>query len=243
MSGASSTSRITTRWVTRACWVSDPATTRSCARRAYTLSQPSLRYFPLESVATLYYRAERNPETAGSNPFNVDRFGFSIQQERQLRNRYVWNYGYRFEQARTYDPRPGGLLDVTLERRASDEHTDARDARRRARCEPWCIHLPRLLVFARVPWIGYPVREVLWAVLQVRPLEPPKRERFTNEILRSRFVYAAGVRVGLAPGLGGQELPLSERFFAGGSTTLRGFAQNAVGPIGADGIPLAGKPC
>jgi outer membrane protein assembly factor BamA len=53
------------------------------------LSQPSLRYFPLESIATLYYRAERNPETAETNPFNVDRFGVSIQQERQLRNRYV----------------------------------------------------------------------------------------------------------------------------------------------------------
>jgi outer membrane protein insertion porin family len=54
-------------------------------------------------------------------------------------------------------------------------------------------------------------------------------------------VYAAGVRVGLAPGLGGQDLPPSERFFAGGSTTLRGFAQNAVGPIGVDGIPLGGE--
>jgi Omp85 superfamily domain len=71
-------------------------------------------------------------------------------------------------------------------------------------------------------------------------LQRPQR-RFTNEILRPRFVYAGGVRVGLAPGLGGQELPLSERFFAGGSTTLRGFAQNAVGPIGADGIPLGGE--
>ena len=36
-------------------------------------------------------------------------------------------------------------------------------------------------------------------------------------------------------------VPLSERFFAGGSTTLRGFEQNAVGPIGRDDVPAGGE--
>jgi outer membrane protein assembly factor BamA len=48
------------------------------------------------------------------------------------------------------------------------------------------------------------------------------------------------VRLGLARGIGGV-VPESERFFAGGSTTLRGFAQNAVGPIGVDRLPLGGE--
>jgi outer membrane protein assembly factor BamA len=72
------------------------------------------------------------------------------------------------------------------------------------------------------------------------PLQPERRERFTNELLRPRLVYAVGVRAGLARGIGG-ELPVSERFFAGGSTTLRGFEQNAAGPIGPDNLPLGGS--
>ncbi len=39
----------------------------------------------------------------------------------------------------------------------------------------------------------------------------------------------------------GTDVPLAERFLAGGSTTMRGFAQNALGPIGANGVPLGGE--
>src|SRR5262245_15679100 len=59
-------------------------------------------------------------------------------------------------------------------------------------------------------------------------------------MIRPRWVYAAGVRLGLARGIGGG-VPSTERSFAGGSATLRGFAQNAVGPIGLNRIPLGGE--
>jgi outer membrane protein assembly factor BamA len=71
-------------------------------------------------------------------------------------------------------------------------------------------------------------------------LQPERRERFTNEILRPRLVFASGVRVGLSRGFGGR-VPETERFYAGGSTSMRGFEQNALGPIGFDGVPTGGE--
>jgi outer membrane protein assembly factor BamA len=71
-------------------------------------------------------------------------------------------------------------------------------------------------------------------------LRPPQRKPLTNEILRPRLVFASGVRLGLAKGIGG-EVPMTERFFAGGSVSMRGFAQNAVGPNGLNGIPNGGN--
>ncbi|MEK7753525.1 MAG: BamA/TamA family outer membrane protein, partial [Acidobacteriota bacterium] len=48
-------------------------------------------------------------------------------------------------------------------------------------------------------------------------------------------------RLGLAGGLGGQELIRTERFFAGGGTTLRGFKQNSLGPVDFLGDPAGGN--
>ena len=44
------------------------------------------------------------------------------------------------------------------------------------------------------------------------------------------IVFANNIRVGLAKGFAGDTVPTSERFFAGGATTLRGFALNSAGP-------------
>jgi len=51
-------------------------------------------------------------------------------------------------------------------------------------------------------------------------------------------VLASAARVGIAVPLGGQDLILSERFFAGGSRTVRGVAEGGLGPrdfFGASG--------
>ncbi len=60
--------------------------------------------------------------------------------------------------------------------------------------------------------------------------------------LRKGLVFAVSFRGGAAYGFGStQELPLIERFFLGGRTTVRGYSQDTLGPKGADGNPTGGN--
>ena len=148
-------------------------------------------------------------------------------------------YGYRYERARTLDPEPAGILDetftvapltMTLTRETRDE---VLDATRGAFLAQAFEYSPSWLGAERA-YVRY-----LGQYFHFFPLQRERRERFTNEIIRPRFVFATGVRLGLARGLG-NPLPTSERFFAGGSTTLRGSEQNAIGPIGDARLPVGG---
>jgi outer membrane protein insertion porin family len=60
--------------------------------------------------------------------------------------------------------------------------------------------------------------------------------------LSKRFTLAASVRGGASFGFGTtRELPIIERFFLGGRTTVRGYEQDTLGPKGADGNPTGGN--
>ena len=140
---------------------------------------------------------------------------------------------------RTFDPRPEVPFDqtqtvspltATLTRETRDEVLDA----------------SRGTFFSQAfeyspSWLGADKTYVryLGQYFHYIPLQPDQLNRLTGEVQRARWVYAAGVRVGLARGFGAP-LPLSERFFAGGSTTLRGFEQNALGEIGNDRLNAGG---
>ena len=202
-------------------------------------SQPSLRYFPVELTGAVYLFEDRNPSTTLTRRFNVDRKGASIQGETRLRDWGVLSYGYRYERARTLDPEPGGILDetftvapltATLTRETRD---DVLDATRGSFLAHAFEYSPSWLGAERA-YVRY-----LGQYFHYFPLQSVRRERFTNELIRPRFVFATGARVGLARGFG-NVLPTSERFFAGGSTTVRGSEQNAIGPIGADRLPTGG---
>lgn len=55
-------------------------------------------------------------------------------------------------------------------------------------------------------------------------------------------VLALGVRLGLAGPFGDTtELPIEERFFAGGATTVRGYRERRLGPLDARGNPTGGQ--
>ncbi len=60
--------------------------------------------------------------------------------------------------------------------------------------------------------------------------------------LSKRIVLAVSLRGGAAEGLRNtSSLPIVERFFLGGRTTVRGYDQDTLGPKGADGTPLGGN--
>jgi outer membrane protein insertion porin family len=60
--------------------------------------------------------------------------------------------------------------------------------------------------------------------------------------LSKRFVFAAGVRSGVARAWDSSEiLPLAERYFLGGRNTVRGYAQDTLGPRGFAGNPTGGN--
>ena len=55
-------------------------------------------------------------------------------------------------------------------------------------------------------------------------------------------VFAVSGRLGLAGPFGGtQSLPIESRFFTGGSTSVRGFPENQLGPRDAAGNPVGGE--
>ncbi len=66
---------------------------------------------------------------------------------------------------------------------------------------------------------------------------------FNNyQSLSKRIVLAFSLKGGIAQGFRKtRELPLTERFFLGGRTTVRGFQQDTLGPKGADGTPIGGN--
>lgn len=203
------------------------------------LSQPTLLHWPIQTMASLYYREERNPATTVTDAFNVDRKGISIQQERKLKNAYIWTYGYRFEQARTFDPLPDGVpeqfikvspLSSSFVRETRDEVLDATRG----------AFTSHALQFSP-KWLGSDdtYMKYFGQYFHYFPLQRERRKRFTNDIIRPRLVIATAARIGVSKGMG-TFVPSSERFYAGGSTTLRGFEQNAVGPIGVTGVPVGG---
>ena len=56
---------------------------------------------------------------------------------------------------------------------------------------------------------------------------------FQEDVKKPRLVYATGIRLGLIRGLTADQVIPTERFYAGGGTTVRGFKQDGLGPLDA----------
>ncbi len=200
-------------------------------------SQPLLQRFPVQSIVSSFVNRTLLPT------FITDRIGASAQQEMRFKKLYLVNYGYRMERVHTFEKVPDEFLpfDVrlvvapltfTMNRESRDDVLDATRGSFISNAFEWA---PEAL--------GSDVRFIRYfgQFFKYHALSKPSEIPWSGGVKKPRLVYAGAARVGLARGLGGQDVTLSERFFAGGGTTLRGFAQNTLGPKDFLGDPAGGN--
>jgi outer membrane protein assembly complex protein YaeT len=204
-------------------------------------NQPILRRFPVKTDITGFFRKEfmQGQDTPDSG-YTAEKTGFTLQQEAQFRNKFVFNYGYRFQHNRTYESgqnaspaetRITAPLTATLTR---DTRNDLLDASRGSFLSQAFEYAPS--------YLGSDLRyyKYFGQYFHYLPLSEPTEIPWAGG-KRSRLVLAGALRIGLAGGLDGQDLLRSDKFFAGGGTTLRGFGQNEVGPRDLSGAPAGGN--
>ncbi len=189
-------------------------------------SQPVFHGLPIGSTAVGYLQRDLSVTN-----FTTNRVGFSLQQDAHLAKKLVLSYGFRYENDHTFGttdrtlPNTSFRIDpfsVTLSR---ETRGDILDATSGSFFSHALEYSPSLLGadFQYLKYFG----QHFWFV----PLSSPVRIPLTRGQSLPRWVYAGDIRVGFIWSPAGQPIPLSERFFAGGGTTLRGFKQNEVGAL------------
>jgi outer membrane protein insertion porin family len=171
---------------------------------------------PIESSLVL----ERVHRTLEGTTSVSNRNGVAWEQRVRTGGHIMLSYSYRFDRDHTFgtkvDPITGTIFDLTVNvaRLIGNAAWDTRD-------DP--LNATRGSLFS--------------ASLQWAPDRLGSQFRFVKYVGQAyRFqdvhgvVLASAARLGLVTPLGGQELIISERFFAGGSRTVRGVDENSLGP-------------
>lgn len=181
--------------------------------------------------------------------FEANRIGFSLFQERALPRGFRLDYGYRYDHVRWNGLPPDPTIfqaSVPVARLVGTVTRDTRDSVLDATRGEFSSHsfefgpgwLGSEIGFAR--YYGQYFRYVPLDKFIMKP--PADKKKATGP---SRFVYAGALRLGLTSAFNGKDVISPERFFAGGGTTMRGFAQDMLGPLQTleDGIqrPFGGE--
>jgi outer membrane protein assembly complex protein YaeT len=198
-------------------------------------SQPYLRRFPIKTNFVVYGETDTTPA------YKVERIGASIQEEARWSRHYILSFGYRFEHTITRGASPDPLFPFAVTARIAPlTATFTRETRDDFLNPTRGSFLTQALEYAP-SWLGSQLRYARYYGQYYRyvPLHKPVDIPFAST-KKPRLVYAGAVRLGLAYGFGGQDIIPSERFYAGGGTTIRGFQQDFVGPVVA-GVPTGGE--
>ncbi len=190
---------------------------------------PRLGPWPV-STGAYVTRSHERVAPAGDLTFVTDRTTVTAQQEARLPRAMRFTYGYTFERNHVFDPHADPhdpfALDYTVDvgrlnaAWASDTRDDPFDPAR-----GWFAAVS--LDYASAA-LGSDLRFVRLLV------QGAAFQRAGPAVLAGRL------RLGAARGIG-QEVVPSERFFAGGATSVRGYAENALGPVDLFGEPAGGN--
>lgn len=165
--------------------------------------------------------------------------GLAIQQQVRFKRKLTLNYGYNYRYAdstvRSTRQTETGRTSAAITSLSRDTRDNVLDATRGSFISSAVEYGPSFLG-GNVPYYRYYQQAMKYFGLRKPTLMP-----FEGERKRSHTVFAASARVGFADSLGGLEILPVDRFFAGGGTTIRGYAQNSVGPKLPDGTAIGGR--
>ncbi len=190
-------------------------------------STPSFLGFPLTSNRCSCSGRGSTSARRHHRPSITDKSEFTAEQRFRAGRRLQMAYSYSFERNHTFDPNadPDDPLafDITINiaRLTATALVDTRDD---------LVDATRGLLFSSTfeygaAALGSDLRFAKYFVQQNY-----------YRTLGHGLVFATSGRLGLGAGYG-QELILSERFFAGGGNSVRGFREDALGPVDVFGDP------
>lgn len=161
--------------------------------------------------------------------FVWDRTGFTIQQQMKIKKSSVISYNYTFEEIETSYPVSEGIQNTgTIDRIGTLNAAFTRDTR------------DDMLNATRGMFLSQNIRYAPGFLGSNAQFIHYFGQFNTYQKISDFITYAASVRIGLGKGLN-EDLPISERFFAGGGTTIRGFKKDELGPKDPlTGLPLGG---
>jgi outer membrane protein assembly complex protein YaeT len=200
--------------------------------RAY-LNQPPLRRWTWSSSATFFVNQQTYLDT-----YQANKVGFSLQQARSFGRIFNVSYGYTLENLQVFylgqalkNHVRQGIISAAISRDSRDDFLDARKGSFASN------------TFGVAPtWLGsnYAYTSYFGQYSRYFPLIRPKPSILGFEPKRSPLVFATQVRLGLLRGTSFSNVAPTERYFAGGGTSIRGFPQDSVSPVNAVGVPIGG---
>jgi outer membrane protein assembly complex protein YaeT len=189
------------------------------------------RFFGLPVTTSLFATRSREDFTpAGATPFVEDESGITAEQRFTLSPKMAVTYGYDFSQSHIFEPDPvPGIPPLELRAKVARlTGTYAWDRRNDpfAPQDGW-FHSSGVELGTKT--LGSDLRFVRYLAQQ-----------YYYRRVRRRLVLASAARLGFGRGFE-QDLIPSERFYAGGGTTVRGFVEDGLGDVDFFGDPRGGN--